>query len=214
MKTVGSIAALPGRVLCFVKRLKRRVLMAIYRQLFAGHGRNFWFDPAGVYTFATIRVGDDVSLGLRPVLSATRSNIIIGNKVMFGPEVSIHGGNHSTSLIGRFMRDITEAEKLPEDDCDVVIEDDVWVGTRAIILYGVTIGRGAIVGAGSVVTKSVPPYAIVAGSPARVVRFRWDVETIKRHEFLVYPPNARLKIEDLERWQKNPAMLPPQRHSL
>jgi len=79
---------------------------------------------------------------------------------MFGPEVSIHAGNHTSTLVGRFMFDIEEHEKLPEDDRDVVIEDDVWVGTRAIILNGVRIGRGAIVGAGAVVAKDVPPYAV------------------------------------------------------
>ena len=54
----------------------------------------------------------------------------------------------------------------------VTIGDDVWIGTRAIILPGVTIGNGVIIGAGAVVTKDVPDYAIVGGVPARVIRFR------------------------------------------
>jgi acetyltransferase-like isoleucine patch superfamily enzyme len=60
----------------------------------------------------------------------------------------------------------------------IVVGNDVWVGTRAIILSGVTIGDGAIVAAGSVVTKDVPPYAIVAGNPARLIRYRFSDETI------------------------------------
>jgi carbonic anhydrase/acetyltransferase-like protein (isoleucine patch superfamily) len=80
-----------------------------------------------------------------------------------------------------------------------VIEDDVWIGTRAIILHGVTVHRGAVVGAGAVVGRSVPPYAVVCGVPARVVRFRWDVDTILVHEAALYPPNARLTREALER---------------
>jgi acetyltransferase-like isoleucine patch superfamily enzyme len=55
-----------------------------------------------------------------------------------------------------------------------VIEDDVWVGARAIILPGVTIGHGSVIGAGAVVAKSVPPYSIVVGNPGRVVRSRLD----------------------------------------
>jgi maltose O-acetyltransferase len=137
--------------------------MFIYRPLFGSHGRNFRFDPAGDYSFRTIHVGNDVNLGMRPTISATRSTIRIGSKVIFGPEVTIRSGNHRADLVGRFIYDVTEAEKRPEDDKDVIIEDDVWVGTRAIILHGVTIRRGAIVGAGAVVTKSVPPYAIVGG---------------------------------------------------
>jgi acetyltransferase-like isoleucine patch superfamily enzyme len=172
--------------------------MLMYRPLFAAYGRNFRFDPAGTYSFATIHVGNDVSLGMRPTLNATRSTIRIGNRVMFGPEVVIRGGNHTTTLVGRFMSDITELEKCPEDDRDVVIEDDVWVGTRAIILHGVRIGRGSIVGAGAVVTRNVPPYSIVGGVPARVIRFRWDVETILRHEAMLYPVELRLLREELD----------------
>lgn len=175
--------------------------MAVYRPLFAAHGRNFWFDPTGDYTFSNISVGNDVSLGLRPTLIAAVSKIVIGNKVMFGPEVVIRGGNHTTTFVGRFMCDVTEAEKRPEDDQGVIIQDDVWVGTRAIILHGVIIGRGAIVAAGAVVTKRVPPYAIVGGVPARVIGFRWDVETILRHEEILYPAEKRLSRAELRRWQ-------------
>jgi maltose O-acetyltransferase len=54
----------------------------------------------------------------------------------------------------------------------IVIEDDVWIGARVTILGGVNIGTGAVIGAGSVVTKNVPPYAIVAGNPAKLIRYR------------------------------------------
>jgi acetyltransferase-like isoleucine patch superfamily enzyme len=60
----------------------------------------------------------------------------------------------------------------------IVVGNDVWVGTRAIVLSGVRIGDGAIVAAGSVVTKDVPPYAIVAGNPARLIRYRFSEETV------------------------------------
>lgn len=59
------------------------------------------------------------------------------------------------------------------------IGHDVWVGSRAIVLQGVTVGNGAVIGAGAVVTKDVPPYAIVAGCPARIIRYRFDEETIE-----------------------------------
>ena len=62
----------------------------------------------------------------------------------------------------------------------IVIEDDVWIGARVTVLGGVTIGRGAIVAAGAVVTKNVAPYSIVAGVPAKPLKMRFDEETIKK----------------------------------
>jgi acetyltransferase-like isoleucine patch superfamily enzyme len=69
-------------------------------------------------------------------------------------------------------------EKRGNSKGPIIIGNDVWIGRRAMILSGVRIGHGAVVGAGSVVTKDVPPYAIVAGNPARIVRYRFDRETI------------------------------------
>ena len=63
---------------------------------------------------------------------------------------------------------------------DTVIGNDVWIGMEAIVMPGVTIGDGAIVGARAVVTGNVPPYAVVAGNPARVVRMRFDKQTVRR----------------------------------
>ena len=195
MKTYAN----PARI---ANRLWRRVRMTLYRSQFASYGRRFVFDPDGVYSFDTITVGDDSDLGLRPILLATRSRICIGSHVMFGPEVAILGGEHRTDVAGRLMKSIRDVEKRPEDDLGVVIDDDVWIGTRAIILHGVTIGRGAVVGAGCVVTRSVPPYAIVVGAPARVVRFRWDIETIMAHEKAIYPPEERFSRDQLEAWRR------------
>lgn len=160
----------------------KKVLSLIYRSRFASYGRNFSFDPLGVYSFESISVGDNVNLGHRPILIASRSRIVIGDNVMFGPQVTIRGGNHRTDVVGKPMIAVAESEKRLEDDPGVVIEGDVWIGTRAIILAGVTVGRGAVVAAGAVVTRSVEPYAIVAGNPARLIRKRWDDDTIEEHE--------------------------------
>lgn len=148
---------------------------------FGSHGDGFTFDPDGQYSFGSIHVGDNTDLGYRPVLLATRSSIRIGSDVVFGPEVTIRGGNHRFDIVGMPIRAITDEMKRPEDDLGVVIEDDVWIGTRAIILHGVTVGRGAVVGAGSVVTKSIPPFTVAAGCPARVIRARFTPEQLAEH---------------------------------
>lgn len=160
-------------------------LSRIYLTRFARVGRKISFDPFGVYSYENIYLGSSVNLGYRPVLIAGKSKIIVGNHVMFGPQVTIRGGNHRIDLLGRYMDMVKNDEKRLEDDPGVIINDDVWIGTRAIILAGVTIGRGAVVGAGAVVTKSVPPYAVVGGNPAKIIRMRWSQSEILEHERLI-----------------------------
>ncbi len=63
---------------------------------------------------------------------------------------------------------------------DIIVDDDVWIGAGATIMSGVHIGQGAVIAAGAVVTKDVPPYAIVGGVPARVIKYRFDEETIQK----------------------------------
>jgi acetyltransferase-like isoleucine patch superfamily enzyme len=160
--------------------------MLVLRPLFCQVGKAFRFDPDGHYSFSTIEVGDHVFLGPGAFLSATESFIRIGHKVMFGPNVTVLGGDHRFDVLGAFMTDVTE--KRPEDDRGVEIGDDVWVGAGAIILHGVVIERGAVVAAGAVVTRRVPAYSIVGGCPARVLRMRFTPEQILEHERMLYGP--------------------------
>jgi maltose O-acetyltransferase len=113
-----------------------------------------------------IEIGDNSGIG---VDCRVPHNIRIGNDVMMGPDVLIFRRNHSFDDVDIPMRLQGYKDTLP-----VVIEDDVWLGARVIILPGIRIGKGAIIGAGAVVTKDVPPYAVCAGNPATVKRFRND----------------------------------------
>lgn len=187
------------------RRVHRRFLMLFYGPLFGKHGKHFWFDPSGVYSYPNIYVGDNVSLGIGPTILAALSRIEIGNNVMFGPYVTIVGGGHNMKQVGQFMKNVTI--KSGDEDLGVVIEDDVWIGARATILRGVHVRRGAVVAAGAVVTKSVPPYSIVGGNPARVIRFRWDVDDILKHEAQLYVPSDRIRREDLESFAASRDML-------
>lgn len=189
----------PGRVWLLGRRVLNCLLQQILRPLFRSCGRNVRFDAFGYYSYSNILIGNDVFIGDGASFAASRTTITIGSKVMFGPQVMIRGGNHNTSVRGAFMFDVKE--KRPEDDQPVVIEDDVWVGARAVLLKGVHVGRGAIVAAGAVVTRPVPPYAIVGGVPAKVLRFRWPVEDIIRHEEQLYPPERRLSQAVLEEFR-------------
>lgn len=186
---------IPSLFLFHLYRIFRRLRMLLMRPLFKVHGRNFIFDPDGSYSFETISVGNEVYIGPGAVLLASLSSICIGNKVMFGPNVTIMGGDHNTSVIGKFMFDVKV--KRAQDDQPVVIEDDVWIGTGAIILKGVHVGRGCIVAAGAVVTRNIPPYTIVAGIPARVLSVRFKMDEIIEHEMSLYPPDQQFTKEYL-----------------
>lgn len=137
------------------------------------------------FIYDHIEIGNDVFIGDRASFIASIAYIHIGNHVMFGPNVTIRGGNHRTDLVGRYMKDIKENEKLPENDEDVFIDDDVWIGCNVTILKGVHIGRGSVVGAGSVVVKDVPPYTIHVGCGASKDFPRFTETQIKEHEQLL-----------------------------
>ncbi len=92
------------------------------------------------------------------------------------------------------------AGKLHINDVDgeIVVGEDAWVGAGTILLSHCQIGRGAVVAAGAVVSKTVPPYAVVAGIPAKVIATRFSIDQIIEHEAILYPPEERMSKEDLE----------------
>ena len=81
---------------------------------------------------------------------------------------------------------MTVDDKLPENDMPVVIEDDVWCGANVTILKGVTIGRGSVIAAGAVVTQSFPPYSIIGGVPAKLLKRRFTEEQAKENDRILY----------------------------
>lgn len=115
-------------------------------------------------------------------------NAEIGNFCSISDEVVIGGAEHpmewvSTSPVFQNVKHSGPERKFSEFDFvgskRTVIGNDVWIGRKAIIKAGVTIGDGAVIGSGAVVTKDVPPYAVVAGVPAKIIRYRFDEETIR-----------------------------------
>ncbi len=111
-----------------------------------------------------ISIGDYSGIGK---YSQIQGGVKIGKHVMMGPEVFIYTQNHNHTSIQTTMDQQGFEKERP-----LTIEDDVWIGSRVTILPGVTIGKGSILGASAVITKNVPPYSIVAGNPAKVVRSR------------------------------------------
>lgn len=112
-----------------------------------------------------LKVGNNSNIGPYAYIGCS-GYIEIGNNVMMGPRVGIYAENHVFSRTDIPMKEQGVERRF------VKIEDDVWIASNSVILAGVTIGRGSVVAAGSVVTRDVPPYSVVAGSPAVIIRNR------------------------------------------
>ena len=124
-----------------------------------------------------ISIGDGFEANSNVMINARgRGEIIIGNNVLIGPNVVLRSNNHVFLSLGIPI----SSQGMTEGN--IVIEDDVWIGSNAVILPNVCIGKGVIVAAGAVVTKSIPPYTIVGGVPAHPIGNRDSVN--ENHSFL------------------------------
>lgn len=115
-------------------------------------------------------------------------NARIGKYCSLANEIIIGGDEHpmvwlSTSPVFQDVKHSGPAKKFARHALPVaketIIGNDVWIGDRAIVKQGVTVGDGAVIGAGAIVTKDVPPYAVVAGVPAKIIKYRFDEDTIR-----------------------------------
>lgn len=109
-------------------------------------------------------LGNNSGIGIRAFI---QGKTILGDNVMMGPDCLIYTSNHAFDRL-----DIPMNQQGHEDEKKVIIGNDVWIGGRVIILPGVNIGDGVVIGAGSVVTKNVPNYAVIGGNPAKILKYR------------------------------------------
>lgn len=188
-----------GRFISVFWKLSSYLHREYLKSLFVCFGKNSYLSHNCRGTFHTISVGNDTYIGANCVLSSAHGRINIGNHVMFGAGVHLHGGNHVIDRLGTFMKDV---QKNIGEDGVMTIHDDVWIGSNAIVLGGgknIEIGRGSVIAAGAVVTKDVPPYAIVSGVPAKVRRFRFEVDDILHHEETLYAEDEKFTRKELEK---------------
>ncbi len=126
-----------------------------------------------------VHLGNDVGIGGSCLIQA---DVEIGNKVMIASSIAfLNRDEHNYDIVGKAMWDSGKAQKSK-----IVIEDDVWIGHGAILLAPLRIGRGSIVAAGNLVVRDVPPYAIVAGNPAKLIKMRFTPEQIEEHDRILY----------------------------
>lgn len=165
-----------------LSRLLKKILIGkIKIEELGGFGENSNINNTCEITkLSNLTIGKNSIIGDKNKFINFLAPVVIKDYVMTAPEVLFITGNHRTDVIGEYMINVTNDMKREDDDLPIIVEDDVWIGARAIILKGVTIGRGSIIAAGAVVTKDVPPYTIYL-SPGKSKR-RFTDEEIVVHE--------------------------------
>ena len=130
----------------------------------------------------TIGKGTYGTINVESLYVTSAEKLDIGNYVSIAPDVTFFlGVNHQMNTASTFpfySKLIKRSSVDAISNGPIVVEDEVWIGTGARIFSGIRIGKGAIIAAGSIVTKDVPPYAIVGGNPAKLIRYRFTEDII------------------------------------
>jgi maltose O-acetyltransferase len=142
----------------------RAIRAFVLKGLFKKFGEKVNIEPKVIFfNLSESEIGDYSGIGMYSYVGTVK----IGRDVMIGEELIAISRNHAHESTETPMR-----LQGFQTDRPITIENDVWIGSRVILLPGITVGKGSIIGAGSVVTKNVSPYTIVAGNPATVIRKR------------------------------------------
>lgn len=158
------------KIISIIKSLKELVYYIFQQNKTTNRLKDLGIDiekPINILNINKLKVTPPIYIGPNANLYL-RAELHIGSGTIIGPNLTVHTANHQY-----------EGHAVPYDDIyigkNVIIEENVWIGANVTILPGIKIGRGAIIGACSVITKDIPEFAIVAGNPAKIVKFR-DIE--------------------------------------
>lgn len=145
--------------------------------------------PENIYLYDHARIGRRST-----IMTMGNSRFIMKRESGAAEGLTVITSNHK-QRIGQFRTGGNDDNNYR----DIIVEEDVWIGINVTLLAGAHIGRGAIIGASSVVTKEIPPYAVAVGNPAKVIKFKWSIDEIIEHERRLYEESERTPREVLER---------------
>lgn len=179
----------------FLREIIRRLVYARVFFRMKAHGKNICLSMGGVIKRPEeLELGDNVFISRNFHISA--QSMRIGNNVMIGPNFLAECDNHVFDRVGVTMFSIKNSRNI----AGITIEDDVWIGGNVTLLKGVTIAEGCVIGAGSIVTKCMPPYSICFGVPCHPIKPRFQAIQLKEHLEII---NSKLSIEVvLAEWKR------------
>ena len=155
------------------------------------------FSKKNLYLYENTSIPDGAII-LNP-----RSKFIMKRGSFSSYNLCVCPGNHMP-VVGMWKHNVTDAIKDQLDkegkfDRDIIVEEDVWIGINVTLLNGAHIGRGCIVGAGCVISGEWPPYMVIAGNPARIIKLVFSLDDIIRHEEKLYAPENRFSAETIKK---------------
>lgn len=159
----------------------RYIKMQLFKIKWRINNKNNYTYATSVFDIENVKVGKYTYGGISVSNDVKDAKLVIGNFCSIAENVHFMlGSEHALNHISTYPFQVyfMGADREAISKGDIIVKDDVWIGRNALIMSGVNIGQGAVIAAGAVVTKDVPPYAIVGGVPARVIRYRFEEEII------------------------------------
>lgn len=185
------------RIRDFYYTLKNLYYQPFNHSKFGQFGKNAVFQaPASVTNYGLIYLDDYTRVRSNLSFDGTRGKLIIKKYSAIGRNTVVVTGNH-TKTVG-IPQVLLGPLHINDRHTDIIIEEDVWTGANCTFLPGCHIGRGAVVGACSLVNKELPPYAVAVGTPCKIIASSYSLEDVIKHESYLYPPEERFSREFLE----------------
>ena len=148
-------------------------------------------NPQNLFLYENTKIRD----GIR-IINSPNEKVIIKKYTAIAPNVMMVTSNHTSTVAIPHI--ILGPSHINDKSSDIIIEEECWIGVGARLLPGTHLGRGCIVGGGAIVNKRIPPYAVVVGSPAKIVAVKFSIDQIIEHEEALYCKSERLTREYLE----------------
>ena len=183
----------------FVRAFNIKIRSLYYTSRLGGCGKNVFIKKPNTYSnLHKIFMEDDTHIDYGMNFLSAGGKLIMKKGSGAAPGLTVVTGSHKREIgkpykVGNTSHHDNDIEK------DIIVGENVWIGTNVTLLCGSIIGRECILGAGTVCSSEIPPYAIVKGNPAKIVGFVFTPEEILEHEKILYPEEDRLAYDILEK---------------